>query len=99
MGMSRLRENSQEEMSLRAGLGKAFETYHFRPTYANVGHPSYSHWVLPGHRPRQDAISNWLFTQTLKPVPFKDQSVSRSLLEEETSLHHKYTPRDRRLLT
>jgi len=30
----------------RAGLGKAIETYHFRPRYAlaNLGHPFCSYW-------------------------------------------------------
>jgi hypothetical protein len=49
-----------------AGLEKAFETYHFPPTYAprqagaglaNVGHPFYSYWVLLGNRLRQDAAA------------------------------------------
>jgi hypothetical protein len=42
-----------------AGLEKAFETYHFRPTYAgaNVGHPSYSSWDVLGNRARQDSRS------------------------------------------
>ena len=35
-----------------------------RPTYAeaNVGHPSYSHWVLLGRRLRQDSILNRRFS-------------------------------------
>jgi hypothetical protein len=49
-----------------AGQGKAIETNHFRPTYAeaNVGHPSCSYWVLLG----ADACPSHL-TLYAKPEP------------------------------